>query len=104
MRNFNLHFSLILMVALFILIGQAASAQVYCAPRDKVASELKDQYGETLQSRGLSANGQSVVETWANTETGTWTVTMTDVSGTACAVAAGQVFENVEQEAKGDPA
>lgn len=102
MRNFQMIFGLLILAILFTLMGQMASAQQNCAPRDAVVERLNDSFGEAVQSRGLAANGQAIVETWANTESGSWTVTVTNTQGVTCLVASGEMFENVYEEVKGD--
>lgn len=102
MRKFQMMFGLLMLATLFILMGQAASAQQNCAPRDQVAERLNDRYGEAVQSRGLAADGQAIVETWANTESGSWTVTVTNTQGVTCLVASGQMFGNVYEEVEGE--
>jgi len=69
-----------------------AKAQQNCAPRDSVVERLASAFGETRQSIGLGQNN-AVVEVYASTETGTWTITVTNPSGTTCLVASGQAFE-----------
>jgi hypothetical protein len=102
MRKFQMMFGLLMLATLFILMGQAASAQQNCAPRDLVAERLNDHYGEAVQSRGLTEDGQALVETWANTESGSWTVTVTNTQGVTCLVVSGQMFENVYEEVEGE--
>ena len=63
-----------------------------CAPRPVVLERLADGFGETRQSIGLGANGQ-VVEVFASTETGTWSITVTLTNGLTCLVASGQSYE-----------
>lgn len=63
-----------------------------CAPREKVIERLADGFGETRHSVGLGANNV-VVETFASSETGTWTITVTMPTGMTCLVASGQAFE-----------
>ena len=63
-----------------------------CAPRDLVLARLSASYGETRQSVGLGSNNV-VVETFASSETGTWTITITMPTGLTCLVASGQAFE-----------
>ncbi|MBS8226939.1 hypothetical protein [Vannielia litorea] len=67
-----------------------------CAHREKVVARLADGYGESRQAIGLGANNQ-VVETFANLESGTWTVTVTLPNGMTCLVASGKAFELVEE-------
>lgn len=63
-----------------------------CAPRDEIIKQLKVKHGETRQVVGLQRNFR-VMETYANPETGTWTIIVSNPNGVACLVAAGQAFE-----------
>jgi hypothetical protein len=89
------------------LVLAAAPAQSQssgnCAMREHVIARLASAYGETRQSIGLNANNQ-VVEVFASSETGTWTITVTTPNGLTCLVASGQAFETITtaSEAKGD--
>ena len=57
-----------------------------------MVERLNTRYGESRQSIGIGSNN-SVVEVFASTETGTWTIVVTMPTGVACLVAAGQAFE-----------
>ena len=57
-----------------------------------MVDRLADRYGESRQSIGLGANN-AVVEVFASSETGTWTITVTTPQGLTCLVASGQAFE-----------
>ena len=76
-----------------------------CAPRDAVVERLAEGYGETRQSMGLGANN-AIIEVFASTETGTWTITVTTPNGLTCLVASGQSFETLAEAlpAKGSDA
>ena len=63
-----------------------------CGPREMVIEQLADTFGESRQSMGLGGQGH-VVETFASTETGTWTITVTLPNGLTCLVASGQAYE-----------
>ncbi len=63
-----------------------------CAPHETVVERLASRYGETRQSMGLGANNV-VIEVFASDESGTWTITVTSVSGLTCLVASGQAYE-----------
>ena len=67
-----------------------------CAPRNVVVERLADGYGESRQSIGIAGRG-SVVEVFASTETGTWTITETSPNGMTCLVASGQSFETLAE-------
>lgn len=81
-----------------VSVSTAAQAQQYrnCAPRDVVVDRLAGGYGETRQSIGLGAQG-AVVEVFASTDTGTWTITVTSPAGVTCLVASGQSFETLAE-------
>jgi len=85
-------------LGLMALAAQQVSAQNArnCAPRDVVVERLASGYGETRQSIGLGAQG-TMVEVFASTETGTWTITVTAPSGVTCLVASGQSFETLAE-------
>ncbi len=76
-----------------------------CGPREMVVGRLAEGYGETRQSMGLGANN-AVVEVFASSETGTWTITVTTPNGMTCLVASGQAFEELAEAlpAKGNDA
>lgn len=67
-----------------------------CGPREVVVNRLAEGYGEVRQSMGLGSNN-SVVEVFASTETGTWTITVTMPNGMTCLVASGQAFEELAE-------
>ena len=81
-----------------IMAHQAAySQQNNCAQRNQVVERLQSKYGETRRSVGLAANN-GVVETYASTESGTWTIVITLPNGMTCLVAAGNAFEPLEDD------
>lgn len=78
------------------LVATHATAQGRnCGERAKIVEQLAEKYGETPQSVGLGTNN-GVVETFASDTTGTWTILMTMPNGTACLMAAGEAFEQVD--------
>ncbi|WP_343080921.1 hypothetical protein [Ostreiculturibacter nitratireducens] len=76
-----------------------------CSDHASVVGHLAGTYGETRRGIGLSADN-TVVEVFASTETGTWTITFTTATGHTCLMASGEGFEPVAEEppAIGDPA
>ena len=66
-----------------------------CGQREQVVDRLATKYGESRQSIGMAPQGR-VVEVFASTETGTWTITVTMPNGITCLVASGQSYEPVE--------
>lgn len=73
-----------------------AQAARNCGPRDPVVQRLAERYGETRQSIGIGSNN-AVVEVYASTETGSWTILVTTAAGVTCLVASGQAFEEVAE-------
>ena len=82
----------------FGMIASHATAQNArnCGPREMVVDRLAEGYGETRKSMGLGSNN-SIVEVFASSETGTWTITVTTPNGVTCLVASGQAFEELAE-------
>ena len=79
--------------AFTIAATSAAPAQGrLCAKRDDVVKQLASVHGESRQSVGLQKNAR-VMETFANHETGTWTIIVSLPTGLSCLVAAGEAFQ-----------
>jgi hypothetical protein len=77
------------------ILAQSANAQsASCGDRTKVVKSLSQKYGETRQGIGLGRNN-GVMEIYASSETGTWTILVTKPNGQACLVAAGESFESL---------
>jgi hypothetical protein len=75
-----------------VLFATSAEAQGrLCAPRDKVIEQIAGKHGEAQQSYGLQQSG-AVIEIWANTDTGSWTVFVSTPEGMSCLVAVGEAF------------
>jgi hypothetical protein len=83
-------------LALTLAAGSATAQPRNCAERPRVLERLAEVYGETRQSIGLGANN-AVVEVFASTETGTWSITVTMPSGLTCLIASGQAFERLDE-------
>lgn len=88
----------LLIAALAACVALPAMAQENCAPRDVVTESLRSRYGESVQSMGMVANG-TVLEMWANAETGTWSIMITRPDGISCLPASGRGFEAVDSPA-----
>jgi hypothetical protein len=93
------------LAALSALAAPALAQGQMCAARDAMVTELTGRYGESPQGSGLNSTTK-MLEVWASAETGTWTILMTDTSGTSCIVAAGKDWYAFpeETEASGSPA
>jgi hypothetical protein len=83
-------------VGTLMLATPAQTQTANCAPRDVVVERLASQYGETRQSIGLGHNN-TVTEVYASTETGTWTIAVTNTRGLTCLVASGLAFETLSE-------
>ncbi|MGB0507269.1 MAG: hypothetical protein ACPGGK_13835 [Pikeienuella sp.] len=92
-------------VASFIIVatacGSIANAQgqqnQFCAQRTQLVKQLENSHGERQQNIGLQQNA-GVIETFANTDTGTWTIFITLPSGVSCLIAAGEAFQPVPSD------
>ncbi len=89
----------LLILALLTFPFPAYAAE--CDLREKIADFLAGKYQEHVIGRGLIGN-QRFMEFYAS-ETGTWTVLVTHVSGISCIVSAGQGFEDVPVQARVHP-
>jgi hypothetical protein len=79
-----------------VTLGPAQAQSTNCGPHDRVVAGLATGYGESRQSIALGSNN-SVVETFASEETGTWTITVTTPGGPTCLVASGQSYQYVAE-------
>jgi len=84
-------------VVLAVLIGlgtgDAPAQSVRCGERAAMVDHLRARYGETRISFGVR-DEKRVVELYANTRSGSWTVLMTDTAGRSCLMAAGEGFQH----------
>ncbi|GFE63277.1 hypothetical protein [Litoreibacter roseus] len=92
-------FGLSLGLVAVLCAGQMVYAQQRntCADRAVVLKKLSGQYGETRRSMGLAANN-GIIEMHASDNTGTWTITVTRPDGVTCLLAAGNSFEQIEEQ------
>lgn len=86
----------VVLILIFALFNTAFAQQRNCGPRDAIVARLAERYGETLQSRGVTGGGSAVMEVFANLDTGTFTVAMSNASGLSCMVAAGEGFQHMD--------
>ncbi|MBL4915647.1 hypothetical protein [Szabonella alba] len=97
-------FALSLGFGALILLAQAAGAAPRCAPRAVVLEQLADRYGENRRSVGIAANNM-VMELFVNSDSQSWTITITTPQGQTCLLASGSGFEALTDPlpAKGSP-
>ena len=79
--------------------AQTARSPQNCGPKYAVLKRLAKSYGEVQQSQGLGANN-AIIEVFASSTTGSWTITVTMPTGLTCLVASGQAYESLT---KNDP-
>ena len=75
--------------ALVIFAVSTAYAQQLCGPRDAAIAELEGKHNERVVGRGIVDGERQMIEIFQS-ETGTWTVMVTDIKGESCLVASGQ--------------
>jgi hypothetical protein len=93
------------LLGLSLLFGMAATAPpvlaaANCDTRDTLVQQLSTKYSEQFAVGGLQKvqGTQALMEIWASTETGTFTVLLTNPNGVSCIVAAGtDYFEAVQK-------
>ena len=93
----------VMLAALALLVPQMVRADD-CAPRDGIIAKLADRWGETLRAAGETDGG--MLEIYASTETGTFTILLTRPDMTTCLLAAGQDWIAPERplpRPKGEP-
>ena len=84
-------------IGAMMLAANDANAQARnCADRAQIVERLAQSYGESRQSVGL-ASDNALVEVFASSETGSWTIVITRPGGPSCLVAAGQSFQHVAE-------
>ncbi len=76
-----------------------AAALEACVLHDVALQQLSKAYGEQVAGRGLTADGQKMIELFTS-ERGSWTLVITDVTGRSCMLASGEVW--VRLPAPGD--
>lgn len=83
--------------AMLLAADMAFAQQSNCADHATVVASLSDGYGENRQAMGLTSTN-TVLEVFASTTTGTWTITLTTPGGPTCLVAAGIGFQMLTED------
>lgn len=89
---------LLLAAALTVSLAVPSFAQGnrQCGTHSKVVEVLAEKYGETLQSRALfSGVPATMMEVYANLESGTFTILQTNANGFSCMVGTGKEYANI---------
>ena len=84
-----------------LLMSTAATAQTLCATRYVVVAALAEKYSETRKTIAIGRNGE-MVETFAS-NSGSWSVIVTNGDGVSCLVASGESFEVVADAPAREP-
>ena len=90
----KLSLALIPAIAMSLWAGSSQAAQQNCAKRDDAIKTLSEKYNEKIVSRGLAKGGKSMVEVFAS-DSGSWTVIVTNTEGLSCIVASGESWHDV---------
>ena len=78
-----------------------ARAQAPCMAHDMLAMQLDKKFGETVVARGLVAGG-TLLEIFANSAHGSWTLVLSYPSGVSCIRAAGKGWTLVPEQKRPD--
>lgn len=76
--------------------------QTVCGDREDVVRQLEEKYGEARNGIGLQP-GRGVIEVYSSTETGSWTIIITNTQGISCLLAAGEAWMIEYPEPISDP-
>ena len=94
-----------LVVALTALSGLysvASAQQTMCTERNRVLSQLSNQFSEAPVAMGVANNG-GVLEILSSRAGKSWTIILTMPSGLTCMIAAGENWEALPTMTKLDP-
>ena len=78
-----------------------AEARMACGPHKKLTKALTGKYKEARKGLGLVAS-RRVMEVFVS-ESGSWTLVMTDLNGVSCIIAAGHSWEDAPKVAMVEP-
>lgn len=91
-----------------LILATHAAKAADCGPRADFAAGLATGFGEVRHGAGLTVgpDGKAQVLELFTSETGSWTLIVTQPDGTTCLVASGQAWENLAEDLPdaGEPA
>lgn len=93
------YLSRILIVA--FLTAFAGTAYAQCLPHEIAVQNLEKSYGEKPVGLGVAPQGRQVLELFVS-ETGTWTILMTQTNGMSCITASGTSWTDLPRLAVTD--
>ena len=87
----------LILTAVLMLVPASAlgHASGPCGLRAAFLKILADRYDETPAARGITASGGHVVELVTSRDGESWTIIVTDSSGTSCGLASGKAWQPV---------
>lgn len=80
-----------------VLAASPAVAQTECILTPDAYASLTDTYGEERRQVLVLPDGR-IIETWANEDTGTWSLFITDPRGISCPLGSGVEFQTFAPE------
>ncbi len=91
----NLLVSTIAIVAISVVMIHPSHSQgkAKCFAHDQLTAGLDKEFDEMVKIRGLTNDGQKMMEIYVNKDTGKWTAVMVQTNGAACPVADGHSFD-----------
>lgn len=105
MRGLRVIFAATAATIIFPLQALAQSQPVLphsvCGTRAEVTDKLEATFGELQKGAGVVSD-RRVLELWQSTETGSWTLLMTQTDGQTCIIAAGNHWRD-SKGILGDP-
>ena len=73
-----------------------AATQETCLLREVALSQLSEKFEERIAGRGLTNNGQVMIEILTS-DNGSWTIVATDVRGKTCVLASGEAWSTIHR-------
>lgn len=83
-------------VSLILLAFPALAQQPLCGPRDEIVAQLVTKWHETQRAVGMEKSGR-LIEVFVS-DKGTFTIIISDPSGTSCAATAGEDWQFIDAE------
>lgn len=72
----------------------SVKAQTACGPRELLVTRLEGSFGEARMGAGLQGD-TSMFEIWASSDSGSWTILVTNTDGISCVMAAGENWQDM---------
>ncbi|MCI0429844.1 MAG: hypothetical protein L0210_04795 [Rhodospirillales bacterium] len=92
---------IVLLAATVAVPLTAVAAPATCGARKELLAKLVQQFRESPAAVGLSSDG-TLVEVLTNEDGSTWTIMVSRPDGVSCLVAAGESWQEMKREARGE--